>query len=99
MKNMKWNFFREPDHSTGARARMIAGIVGVGMALGLVVAFADRWPIALLVGLFFLHYLLRGMAEQLPRQQVQAAGILRILSLVASVGGLIAVIVLMVIFA
>jgi hypothetical protein len=92
---MQLNFFREPSQHPGARVRLIFGGVGAAMALVLALVYPANWLFALLGELVFLHYLFAGLAESLPREQTRAAGVLRILSLLVSLFGMIGAVIVL----
>ncbi len=94
----RFDFFRPPDRSLSSRVRMIIGIVGTGFAIYLLF-FAGNIAstiLLLLVLLFSLHYLLGGMAENIPVSALQTAGVLRILSLVVSLIGMLTAVTLLI---
>lgn len=94
----RFNFFRAPNQSMSSRIRMIIGIVGTGVTI-YALFFAGNIAstiLLLLLLLFSLHYLLGGLAENIPANATQTAGVLRILSLVVSVVGMLTAITLLI---
>ncbi len=96
MNEWMQRFFREPRHLPSDMARVVIGGLGVLIVLVLGILYPAYWFLVLLGIFFSLHYLFSGLAEKLPREQVQASGVLRLLALLASLGGLLSAVLVLV---
>ncbi len=93
---MKRYFFRPPDPRPIHKLKALIGGAGLVLTIAYSIIYTHNWIIGIVVSFIFLHYLLSSLAELVPSERLQTAGILRIFALAASVtGGLTALVLLL----